>query len=150
MGRARSGTLQEAGPEMSDSELSELVERLDRLVPRGGAKVRIPGPADGTATLGTLNGYRRLGIELLRATEAPLPGMEQGQARLPLDLDYLLLGDEESPLDLCEVDEQLESRPAPRKPRLDPIAQLLAAAVVVVLLVLVLIGASAVLGWIFG
>jgi len=135
---------------MSDSELSELVERLDQLVPRDGAKLRIPSDADGKATLGTMNGYRRLGVELLRATVGPLPQAEPHPSRLALDIDYLLIGDEESPLGLCEVDEALEGRPAPKKNRLDPVAQLLAALVVVVLLVLVLIGASAVLGWILG
>jgi hypothetical protein len=131
-----------------DEELRSLVERLDALLPREGAKLRIPGDADGTATLGTLNGYRRLGVELLRATSSPLPHGEP--ARLPLDIQYLLIGDEASPFDLCEVDEQVEQRPAPKRRTLDPLGQLLAAAVVVVLLVLVLIGASAVLGWILG
>jgi hypothetical protein len=135
---------------MSDSELSELVERLDQLVPRDRARLRVAGDDDGNATLGTMNGYRRLGVELLRATLGPLPHSEPQPGRLPLDIDYLLMGDEESPLGLCEVDEALEGRPAPKKDRLDPIAQLLAALVVVVLLVLVLIGASAVLGWILG
>jgi len=135
---------------MSDSELSELVERLDQLVPRDRAKLRMAGDDDGKATLGTLSGYRRLGVELLRATLRVLPPTEPLPAQLALDIDYLLIGDEESPLGLCEVDEALEARPAPRKNRLDPVAQLLSALVVVVLLVLVLIGASAVLGWLLG
>jgi hypothetical protein len=135
---------------MSDSELSELVERLDQLVPRDRAKLRILGDADGNATHGTLDGYRRLGVELLRATLSPVPQTESQPARLLLDIDYLLIGDEESPLGLCEIHEALEERPAPERNRLDPVAQLLAALVVVVLLVLILIGASAVLGWILG
>lgn len=133
-----------------DEELRNLVERLDALLPREGAKLRIPGDADGTATLGTLNGYRRLGVELLRATSSPLPQGDREPARLPLDIQYLLIGDEASPFDLCEVDQQVEQRPALKRRTLDPLGQLLAAAVVVVLLVLVLIGASAVLGWILG
>lgn len=134
-----------------DEELRSLVERLDALVPRDGAKLRIPGAAEGTATLGTLNGYRRLAVELLRATSSPLPPQgDREPARLPLDIQYLLIGDEASPFDLCEVDEQVEQRPAPKRRTLGPLGQLLAAAVVVVLLVFVLIGASAVLGWILG
>ena len=133
-----------------DEELRSLVERLDALVPKDGAKLRIPGDADGTATLGTLNGYRRLAVELLRATSSASPQGDREPARLPLEIEYLLIGDEASPFDLCEVDEQVEQRPVPKRRTLDPLGQLLAATVVVVLLGFVLIGASAVLGWILG
>ncbi len=136
---------------MSDAEeLNGLIARLDVLVPKDGAKLRIPADAEGNKAQGTLGGYRRLGVELLRAAANPLPRTERGPAVLPLDIEYLLIGEETTPLDLCEVDEQVEERPVPKKRGLGPLEQLLAAGAVVVLVALVLIGASAVLGWLFG
>ena len=61
--------------ESRPSELRELVDQLDGLVPKEGAKLRIPASPDGTTTIGTQRGYLRLGIEFLRAGLEPLePG----------------------------------------------------------------------------
>jgi hypothetical protein len=132
----------------SARELRDLVEELDRLIPKEGAKLKIPADQDGNTTVGTQRGYLRLGVELLRAGLAPTTDPLPEIPRIPLDIGYLLTPDSETPFDLCEIDEQVESLPA-RARKLGPLGQLLAAVITVALLGLLLVGAAAVLSWPF-
>ena len=135
--------------ESRPSELRELVDRLDGLVPKEGAKLRIPANADGTTTIGTQRGYLRLGIEFLRAgLEPPEPGEKNGTPYLPLSIEYLVTADSETPFDLCEVVDDPDRLP-PRVRRLGPFGQLMAALCAVIVCGLVVLGAMAVLSRLF-
>jgi hypothetical protein len=129
-------------------ELRELVGQLDRLVPREGAKLRIPNDPDGNTTIGTQRGYLRLGIEFLRAGLAPTAGSDREVPRIPLDVEYLLTQDSDAPFDRCEVHDDVERLP-PRARKLGPLGQLLAALVAVAVVGLILMGAAAALAWMF-
>ncbi len=135
-------------PENRLAELRELVDRIDGLVSKEGAKLRIPADPDGKTTVGTQRGYLRLGIELLRAGLNPLePGENDHTPYLPLELEYLVTPDSETPFDLCEVVDDPERLP-PRVRKLGPFGQLLAAVVAVVALGLIVLGAIGVVSWI--
>jgi hypothetical protein len=135
--------------EKSLPELRDLVEQMDRLVSKEGAKLRIPGDPDGNTTIGTQRGYLRLGVEFLRAGLAPTAtAAERDIPHIPLDIGYLLTPDSETPFDLCEVDEDVERLP-PRSRKLGPLGQLLAALVAVAVVGLILVGAVALLVWMF-
>jgi hypothetical protein len=130
-------------------ELRELANQLDRLVPREGAKLRLPSDPDGSTTAGTQRGYLRLAIELLRAGLQPLErGDEHDVPHIPLDIDYLLTPDSTSPFDLCEVVDDVERLP-PRVQKLHPLGQLIAALLAVAVVGLIIVGAAAILSWLF-
>ena len=130
-------------------ELRELANRLDELVPKEGAKLRLPNDPDGNTTAGTQRGYLRLAVELLRAGLQPLErGDEHDIPHIPLDIDYLLTPDSESPFDLCEVVEDVERLP-PRVQKLGPLGQLIAALLAVAVVGLIIVGAAAMLSWVF-
>lgn len=134
--------------EESETQLREIVERLERLVPAEGAHLTIPANAEGTASVGNRAGYLRLGIELLAAGLDPLPASDEAPARLAPELDTLLSEGSRTPFELCEVDESIVSRP-PVSSRLGAPGQLTAAVLVVAALILCLIGASVVWRWLF-
>jgi hypothetical protein len=132
-----------------ETELRELVERLDRLIPKDGAHLSIPADADGNTTLGSRLGYLRLGVEFLVAALEPQPSSDEAPTRIIPDLDYLLTDGSETPFDLCEIDEAIGSRP-PVRTRLGPLGQLVAAILVIGALILIFIGGSAVLNRLLG
>ncbi|HEV8254541.1 MAG TPA: hypothetical protein VGQ78_07295 [Vicinamibacteria bacterium] len=132
-----------------ETELRELVERLDRLIPKDGAHLSIPADADGNSTVGSRLGYLRFGVEFLAAALEPRPGSDEEPTRIVPDLDYLLTDGSETPFDLCEVDEAIGSRP-PVRTRLGPIGQLAAAILVIGALILIFIGGAVVLRRLLG
>lgn len=131
-----------------EAELRELVARLDRLIPREGAHLTIPGDPDGRTTIGSRLGYLRFGVEFLAAALSPLPDSERVPNRIEPKLDYLLSAGSETPFDLCEIDEAIVSRP-PVRSRLGPLGQLSAGVFLVALVVMVFIGGAAVVRWLF-
>jgi len=125
----------------------ELVDQLDGLVPKEGARLRIPADPDGSTTIGTQRGYLRLGIEFLRAGLEPLePG--ENAPYLPLSIEYLVTADSETPFDLCEVVDDPDRLP-PRVRRLGPFGQLMAALFAVIVLGVAVLGAMAVVSRLF-
>lgn len=135
--------------EARESELHDLVERLDRLIPKDGAHLTIPGNADGTTTVGNRLGYLRFGVEFLGAALQPLASSDAAPARIVPDLDDLLTDGSRTPFELCEIDEAIVSRP-PVSSGLGAPGQLLAGVLVVAALVLCFIGAAVVWRWFFG
>lgn len=135
--------------EARESELHDLVERLDRLIPKDGAHLTIPGNADGTTTVGNRLGYLRFGVEFLDAALQPLASSDAAPARIVPDLDDLLTDGSRTPFELCEIDEAIGSRP-PVSSGLGAPGQLLAGVLVVAALVLCFIGAAVVWRWFFG
>jgi hypothetical protein len=128
-------------------ELRDLVDRLDRLVPKEGARLRMPADADGNTTAGTQRGYLRLGVEILRAGLDPAdPGVAGERAHVPLDIDYLMTSDSRPPFEVCELVEDPDHLP-PRARKLGPVGQLMAALMAVAVLGLIGLGAAAVLSW---
>jgi hypothetical protein len=127
--------------ESSLPELRALVDQLDRLVPKEGARLRIPTDTDGN-TAGTQRGYLRLGIEMLRAALA----VETGDHRpyLPLAIDYLMTTDSGTPFEVCEIVDDPDRLPAPER-KLGALGQLMAALIAVVVLGLIGLGAAAIL-----
>ena len=132
-----------------ETEIRELVERLDRLIPREGAHLTIPSEPGGRGTVGSRLGYLRLGVELLLAALRPLPASEAAPARIEPALDDLLTQGSDAPFALCEVDESIGSQP-PVRSGLGALGQLAAAVLAVAALILLFIGGSVVLRWIFG
>jgi hypothetical protein len=129
-------------------ELRELVDQLDRLIPKEGAKLKIPADPDGSAMIGTQRGYLRLGVELLRAGLTPTAATEAEIPQLPLDIGYLLTPDSKTPFNLCEIDENVDQLPA-RSKKLGPLGQLVAALFTVAALGLIVLGAGVALSWLF-
>jgi hypothetical protein len=132
-----------------ESELQELVQRLDRLVPRDGAHLALGADPDRNATVGNRLGYLRFGIEILAAALHPLPNSDAAPPRIAPNLDYLLTEGSETAFDLCELDESIGSRP-PVRTRLGPIGQLAVGVLVVLMVILLFIGASVAWRWVFG
>lgn len=132
-----------------DEEIHELVERLDRLVPRGGAHLMIPAHASAATIIGNRIAYLRLGIEFLKAALHPAQGPSDEAPRVGPNIAYLLAEGSSSPFDLCELDESIASRP-PVQSRLGPLGQLAAGVLVVALLVLLFIGSAVAWRWVFG
>lgn len=135
--------------EASEAEIQELVERLERLIPRDGAHLTIPSGPDGSSTTGNRRGYLRFGLEFLAAALRPLPATEEAPARIVPDIEYLLSEDSRAPFELCEIDESIVSRP-PVRTGLGPLGELLAGLLVVGALIVMLVGLSVVVRWIFG
>ena len=135
--------------EQDEEEIRELVQRLDRLVPKAGAHLTIPGDPDGHTALGNRRGYLRFGVEFLAAALRPLASSEGEPARIRPEIDYLLTQDSRAPFDLCEIDEAIGSRP-PVRTRLGALGQLLAGVLVVGALVFVVIASFVVMRWLFG
>jgi hypothetical protein len=135
--------------EPREAEIRDLVERLDRLVPTEGAHLTIGGHPDGKTTLGSRLGYLRFGVAFLAAALDPLPSSEEAPTRIEPALDGLLTEDSHSPFELCEIDEAIASRP-PVRTGLGAIGQILAGVLVVAALILVFLGGSVLVRWIFG
>jgi hypothetical protein len=125
-------------------ELRELVDQLDRLVPKEGARLRLRADGEGTAA-GTQRGYLRLGIEMLRAALAPVDtGTADHRPHLPLTIDYLMTPDSVTPFEVCEIVDDPDRLPAPER-KLGALGQLMAALIAVVVLGLIGLGAAAML-----
>ena len=135
--------------EETEAEVGELVDRLDRLVPRDGAHLTLPADAAGRTTAGNRLGYLRLGIELLRAALAPLPASEEAPARVVPQTEGLLTEGSRAPFALCELDESIGSRP-PAQSRLGVFGQMGTGVGVVLILILAFIGAAVLWRWLFG
>lgn len=131
-----------------EAELRELVERLERLIPRDGAHLTMPGDAGDHSTVGSRLGYLRLGVEVLAAALRPLPSDETAPARIEPNLGDLLTPGSRTPFELCEVDEAIGSRP-PVETQLGVVGQLFAGVLVVAALLLLLLVGSLVVGWLF-
>jgi hypothetical protein len=127
-------------------ELRDLVDRLDRLVPKEGARLRMPADADGNTTAGTQRGYLRLGVELLRAGLDPTDPVPGERVHVPLVIEYLMTSDSQPPFEVCELAEDPDHLP-PRARKLGAVGQLMAALMAVVVLGLIGLGAAAVLSW---
>lgn len=84
-----------------ENELRSIISALDEFVPRGGSWIQLTqsggGPDEGQI-LGNRNGYRRLGIEFLRATLDDDP--EKG---FGVDLEYLVSPDSTINFDWFEL-----------------------------------------------
>jgi hypothetical protein len=132
-----------------EAELELLVARLDRLVPRDGARLTVPGDSEGTTALGTRLGYLRFGIELLRAALHPLPQSESEPARITPDLGDVLTEGSRTPFGICEIDESIVSR-VPAASRLGALGQIGGGVLTVIAFILAFIGATVVWSWIFG
>jgi hypothetical protein len=131
-----------------ETELRELVSRLDALLPEDGAHLAIPANPDGTASAGNRLGYLRLGVAFLKAALDPVPASDEAPARIAPELDPLLSEGSKTPFELCEVDESIVSRP-PVSSGLGALGQLSAGVLTVGALILCLIGASVVWRWLF-
>jgi hypothetical protein len=130
-------------------DLNTLVEALDRAISREGARLRIPGDPDGNETVGTQQGYLRLGVEFLKAGLKPRAlGDSHDIPHIPLDIDYLLTPDSSAPFDFCELVQEVEVLP-PVREDLGCLGQLAVAVAAVIGIGLLAIGAMAVLSWIF-
>jgi hypothetical protein len=132
----------------SEPELRDLVDELDRRIPKAGARLKLPADQDLDTTVGTQLGYLRLGVEFLRAGLDPIADSPSEIPRIPLDIGYLLTPDSKTPFDLCEIDEEVERLPA-RARKLGALGQILTAVVTVALIGSLLVGAAAVFSWFF-
>ena len=99
--------------EEREAELQDLVERLDRLVPRDGARLAVSEEAD-RALIGNRAGYLRFAIAFLQAALQPPPQSEGEPPRIAPELGALLTEGSRAPFTLCELDESIVSRPPAR------------------------------------
>ena len=135
--------------EETEAELQDLVDRLDRLVPKQGAHLTLPADAEGRTTAGNRAGYLRLGIELVRAALSPVPASDEAPAQVVPQVEGLLTEGSRAPFELCELDESIGSRP-PAQSRLGVFGQMGAGVAVVLILILAFIGAAVLWRWLFG
>jgi len=133
----------------NEAEILELVEHLDRVIPKDGAHLTIGADPDGNTTVGNRLGYLRFGLEFLSAALRPLPSSESAPDRIVPDLDRLLTEGSGTPFDLCELDEAIGSRP-PIRSALGPLGELFTAVIVVAALILVVLAGAVVVRWMFG
>jgi hypothetical protein len=134
--------------EEREAELAELVERIDRLVPRDGAHLTIPAEPEGTV-VGNRLGYLRFAIAFLAAALNPLPQTEDAPPHIVPDLEPILTAGSRPPFDAYELDESIVSR-APAESGLGAFGQMGSGVAVVIVAVLALIGAAVVWRWLFG
>lgn len=134
--------------ELPDAELRALVLRLDRLLPREGAHLTIPADTHGHTTVGSRQGYLRLGVELLKAALDPLPGSDREPARIEPELGYLLTDGSRAPFQLCEVDEAIVARP-PVRSALGAVGQLASVVIAVGALIALAVVVLVALRWLF-
>lgn len=132
-----------------EAELELLVARLDRLVPKDGARLAVPANGGGTAAVGNRLGYLRFGIEFLRAALRPRPQSEDEPPRITPDLGYVLTERSRLPFDSCELDEAIVSRPRVAS-GLGALGQIGGGVLTVIALILAFIGATVVWRWVFG
>ena len=132
-----------------EAELQELVERLDRLVPKDDARLATSDPADGRALIGNRAGYLRFAIAFLHAALQPLPQSDDEPPRIAPDLGSLFTEGSQVPFESCELDESIVSRP-PASSGLGALGQLGGGVAAVFAIILLLIGASVVWRWIWG
>jgi hypothetical protein len=135
--------------EEREAELRELVARLDHLIPRDGAHVMVPGPDGPYSSIGNRVGFLRLGIEVLVSALDPVPGPDGDPPFIAPRLDYLVADEARTPLDVCELDEAIGSRP-PVESRLGPVGQLLAGVLLTLAAILALVAVARVWQWLFG
>ena len=80
-------------------ELADIVDQLDRRVPREGAWIELKqyggGPDEGQV-IGNREGYLRLGVEFLKAAAAKAPNEPIAEAAHPVSVDLEYLIDESS------------------------------------------------------
>jgi hypothetical protein len=134
--------------EPTETQLRELVGRLDRLIPREGAHLALSGDQGGRTSIGNRLGYLRLGVELLAAALRPLPPSEDAPTRIAPDIDYLLSDSSGVLFELSEIDEAIGSRP-PVESRLGLVGHLVAGVGSVTVLIVVLFTVFLLLRWIF-
>ncbi len=131
------------------SEIKDLIERLDQLVPRDGAwltSFEYGGGPDESGLRGNRAGFQRLGLEILAGSVAPkIPKSEQ----LPIDFTYLFDDQSFIMFDRFELDERERSASPESKPRIfsDKVLLVGCAFVLISVLALCIIGFSTVAGW---
>ncbi len=127
--------------------LQQQVDRLDSLVARDGAFMRLHADGEGGALYGNQSGYLRFGIEVLRA--ALRPSITAGQhRRIQVDADYLF-GAESDFVDYTPyLVESAPKREQPTEPRGYGLGWLMFAGICI-LVALAAIGATTVWKWIF-
>ena len=123
--------------EPRETQLRELVARLDSLIPREGAHLTLASDSGSRTSIGNRLGYLRLGVELLAAALNPLPPSDQAPTRIEPDIDYLLSDGSDVLFELCEIDEAIGSRP-PVESRLGLVGHLVAGVGLVAALIAVL------------
>jgi len=127
------------------TDIRSIITALDDSVPRDGSWVQLTqyggGPDEGQMT-GNRNGYRRLGIEFLKATLNDDP--EQGCS---VDLDYLVSPDSTINFDWFELTDTL----SPTKSKsgwIDRVMPIGCLTVLVVATIIFVIGVGTVVQWI--
>jgi hypothetical protein len=136
--------------EEREAELLELVQRLDRLVPKDGARLTMAADGTGRALAGNRLGYLRFAIAFLQAALQPLPQTEDAPPRIEPRLGSVFTETAAgTPFEMCELDESIVSRP-PVRSGLGVLGQLGGGVAAVFAILLLLIGASVVWRWIFG
>lgn len=136
---------EEGGMDDDVRHLRELVDALDRAVPRENAVVEIADSPDGNTSRGTQRGYLRLGVELLKAGLDPIEASERAPRRLPFNGAYLMGPGAISPFELCELVDATAFEKGDHG--LGAFGQLGSGVVTVGLIVLALIGGASVLSW---
>jgi hypothetical protein len=139
--------LSDPKPDAEFPGAQDLVDQLDRLLPKEGAKVRICADHDGNTSIGTQRGYLRLGVELLRTGLNPIMGQKEGPPRLPLDIDYLLAKGSASPFELCEISPTTDLDLVPST--MSRVGSFFGAGIALAALFLIVIGAGAVWKWLW-
>jgi len=104
---------------MTEAELSALIGRLERELPREHARVKLHqygGGPDECQIVANRAGYLRLGVEFLKGALAPSINPKE-PAGVPVTIDYLITGDSSVNFDWFERREDLpEQSTAPPTP----------------------------------
>jgi hypothetical protein len=139
---------------MSDREIGDLedisvlVNRLDALIPRNNANLKLEqygGGPDESRIIGTQNGYLRLGIEFMRAAIAPKTEPKERDF-IEVDLGYLISEDSDVGFDSFERVENFSvpSRQVSIRDRIIPIVMI---ALFIGFCFCAVVGIATIIGW---
>lgn len=136
---------------MNQDEIKQIVDELDRNIPKENAKVSLQkygGDLDEAFIVATENGYLRMGVEFLKAGFAPYISAEKFLGKRPyaidVEIDYLITDDSEVNFDYFERREDVTVKTY-EESWADKFVPIIVVGVMLSILVLALVGLVAII-----
>jgi hypothetical protein len=136
-------------------EIKQIVDELDRIIPKDNAKVSLQkygGDLNEAFIIATENGYLRLGVEFLKAGFAPYIPAEKSLGKRPfaidVEIDYLITDDSDVNFDYFERREDVRVKTY-KETLGDKIVPIVIVGVMLSILVLAIVGLVAIIKTLF-